>query len=207
MTREKRKPKRPEDVSRRWVEHATYGRVLLVRHTSTLAGKTYERWHDDPSFKPKRPRGSSRATSRDRRSVRPVTRRRTFTSTRSGAAASAARRSRFRGEQKHWYETRRFNVRSAPIRCAALPPAAAERAPASRAGRGRAPRRREGPARSGRARGARASAHRPARADGHRPSRNGDRGRAEGGPTVARLAGGGGVGAESPPRSGRSAMI
>ena len=139
MTREKRKPKRPEDASRRWVEHATYGRVPLVRHTSTVAGKTYEGWHYDPSFKPKLPRGAVEGDV-SRQTFVPGTRRSISTSTRSGAT-SAASGSHFRARAE-FTGTRRFNFRSAPDPLCAVPP---ERRSGRWPGAGRAAARAGGP--------------------------------------------------------------
>jgi hypothetical protein len=118
MTREKRKPKRPEDPSRRWVDHPTYGRVPLVRHTSTVAGKTYESWHYDPSFKPKLPRGAVEGDV-SRQTFCAWHTPKYFYVDQTLRCRQCDERFTFSGrEQKYWYETRGFNFGSVPIRCA-----------------------------------------------------------------------------------------
>jgi Probable zinc-ribbon domain len=117
MTREKRKPKQRGD-GRRWSQHPLYGRVPLIRHGTTVAGKTYEWWQCDPAYKPPLPRDAVEGD---------VSRQDFCTACHTPKYFYVDERHRciqcgddfmFTGrEQKYWYETRRFNFCSVPIRC------------------------------------------------------------------------------------------
>jgi len=117
MTREKRKPK-TRDASRRWEWHPLYGRIPLVRHSTTVPGRTYEWWECDPTYKPPLPRGAvagdvSRqdfCTAHHTPKYFYVDERRRCIQCGDGFVFTGR-------EQKYWYETRRFNFGSVPIRC------------------------------------------------------------------------------------------
>jgi Probable zinc-ribbon domain len=118
--REKRKPKQSEDPSRRWVDHKPYGRLPLVRHSDVVNGKTYEWWEFDPAFKPRVPRGAVEGDVAQQVYCHSCHVPKYFYVDEPRRCIQCDERFVFTArEQKYWYETRKFNFHSVPVRCAA----------------------------------------------------------------------------------------
>ena len=101
----------------RTMRHPLYGEIPLLRHESEVGGRTYEYWQPDPTYKPRLPHGAvagdvSRQVFCLCHSPRYfyVDESRFCIQCREQFLFSAA-------EQKYWYEVRKFNFHSVPVRC------------------------------------------------------------------------------------------
>ena len=109
------------NATRRVERHPLYGDIPLIRETLVARdGSVHESWRYDPTFKPKPPKGG----------VAGDVARQVFCSAHHVPKYFYVDEARkciqcgqtfvFKaGEQKYWYETRKFNFGSVPVRCPA----------------------------------------------------------------------------------------
>lgn len=105
--------------ARRWVQHELYGKLPLIRHSSTSRdGQVHEWWKYDRTYTPRLPRGAvpGEVTRQVFCTAHHVPKYFYVDETRTCIQCSD--RFTFSGaEQKYWYETRKFNFSSLPVRC------------------------------------------------------------------------------------------
>jgi len=117
LMKSRAKAKRAAEPAQRWREHRLYGRVPLVRHETVVKGKTYEWWQCDPAFKPRLPRGAlaGDVTKQDFCPCHPP---KYFYLGETRCCIQCGDDFPFSAsEQKYWYEVRKFNFHSVPVRC------------------------------------------------------------------------------------------
>lgn len=123
MTRKSAKvsksPKRPASDRRRWAHHQLYGQVPLVLAASVGSdGKVYESWQYDPLYRPRLPRGAVAGDVTKQIFCAACHVPKYFYVDETHRCVQCDERFTFRAsEQKYWYEVRKFNFRSAPVRC------------------------------------------------------------------------------------------
>lgn len=116
--RHRKKPRGQMRPDQRWSQHPLYGRVPLIRHAREDGGKTHEWWQCDPAFKPKLPRGAV-AGDVEKQVFCEYYVPKYFYVDETRRCFQCGNEFIFSArEQKYWYETRKFNFHSVPIRCA-----------------------------------------------------------------------------------------
>jgi hypothetical protein len=100
---------------RKWEYHPVYGKIPLIRGEGSVVW-----WRPDPTFKPRMPRGAVRGDVAKQDFCAMHHDPRYFYLDEERSCIQCGRQFVFRAaEQKFWYETRRFNFCSVPIRCPA----------------------------------------------------------------------------------------
>jgi hypothetical protein len=103
--------------ARRTMRHPLYGDVPLVRHEAVVGSKRYEYWRADPGYKPTLPRGAVEGDVA-KQIFCPCHTPKYFYLDEERSCVQCGAHFTFSGhEQKYWYEVRKFNVHSVPIRC------------------------------------------------------------------------------------------
>ena len=106
-------------TERRWSRHALYGEIPLIRHATVgRDGRTYEWWEYDPTFSPRVPKGAVLGDLSKQVFCSACHEPKYFYVDETRTCVQCGSRFTFSGaEQKYWYETRKFNFSSVPIRC------------------------------------------------------------------------------------------
>ena len=109
----------PDSAERRWSRHPVYGRIPLIRHATVgRDGRTYEWWEYDPAFSPPVPKGAVAGDVSKQVFCSACHEPKYFYVNETRTCVQCDSRFTFSGaEQKYWYETRKFNFSSVPIRC------------------------------------------------------------------------------------------
>jgi len=103
---------------RRWARHELYGDVPLIRHSSVASnGKTYELWRYDPSFVPELPPGAVAGDVSKQVFYEWYVPKYFYVNEARHCVQCGEQFTFTAKEQKYWYEVRKFNFRSIPIRC------------------------------------------------------------------------------------------
>lgn len=115
-------PRRTKDKrssNGRWSTHPLYGSIPLIRHATVgRNGRTYEWWEYDPKFSPPIPRGAIPGDVSKQVYCTVCHVPKYFYVDETRTCVQCGSRFTFSGaEQKYWYETRKFNFSSVPIRC------------------------------------------------------------------------------------------
>jgi hypothetical protein len=108
-----------DSVQRRWSRHPLYGNIPLVRHATVgRDGRTGEWWEYDPTFTPRIPKGAVAGDVSKQVFCSACHEPKYFYVDETRTCVQCGSRFTFGGaEQKYWYETRKFNFSSIPIRC------------------------------------------------------------------------------------------
>lgn len=103
----------------RLAQHPVYGKVRLVRETSTGPdGNVYEWWSYDPTYEPPLPAAAVRGDVSKQLFCSAHHVPKYFYVDENRQCLQCGRTFTFKArEQKYWYETLKFNFRSVPIRC------------------------------------------------------------------------------------------
>lgn len=106
-------------TERRWLRHALYGEIPLIRHATVgRDGRPYEWWEYDPTFSPRVPKGAVPGDVSKQVFCSACHEPKYFYVDETRTCVQCGSRFTFSGaEQKYWYETRKFNFGSVPIRC------------------------------------------------------------------------------------------
>jgi hypothetical protein len=106
-------------TDRRWSRHPLYGNIPLIRHATVgRDGRTHEWWEYDPTFCPRVPKGAVPGDVSKQVFCSACHEPKYFYVDETRTCVQCASRFIFSGaEQKYWYETRKFNFHSVPIRC------------------------------------------------------------------------------------------
>jgi tetratricopeptide (TPR) repeat protein len=106
-------------TDRRWSRHPLYGNIPLIRHATVgKDGRTYEWWEYDPAFSPPVPKGAVPGDVSKQVFCSACHEPKYFYVDETRTCVQCGSRFIFTGaEQKYWYETRKFNFHSLPIRC------------------------------------------------------------------------------------------
>ena len=101
------------------VHHPRYGEIPLIRESvEGQDGRMHEWWRYDPDYSPPLPRGAVRGDARRQVYCRSHHIPKYFFVDEERACVQCGSSFVFRAaEQKHWYETLKFNFSSVPIRC------------------------------------------------------------------------------------------
>ena len=118
----KTKPENHEHANsadRRWSRHPLYGNIPLNRRMTVGSdGRTYELWEYDPTFSPRVPKGAVPGDVSKQVFCSACHEPKYFYVDESRTCMQCGSRFTFSGaEQKYWYETRKFNFHSVPVRC------------------------------------------------------------------------------------------
>jgi tetratricopeptide (TPR) repeat protein len=108
-----------DSAQRRWSRHPLYGNIPLIRHATVgRDGRTYEWWEYDPTFSPRVPKGAVAGDVSKQVFCSACHEPKYFYADETRTCVQCGSRFTFSGaEQKYWYETRKFNFSSIPIRC------------------------------------------------------------------------------------------
>jgi hypothetical protein len=106
-------------AERRWSRHPLYGNIPLIRRATVgRDGQTYEWWEYDPTFSPRIPKGAVPGDVSKQVFCSACHEPKYFYVDETRTCVQCGSRFTFSGtEQKYWYETRKFNFSSVPIRC------------------------------------------------------------------------------------------
>jgi hypothetical protein len=115
----RREPKKYDrtTVAQRTVRHSLYGEIPLARHESHVGDKTYVYWQPDPTYKPSLPRGAVEGDV-SRQVFCGCHMPKYFYLSENRTCLQCGEPFEFGAhEQKYWYEVRKFNFHSVPVRC------------------------------------------------------------------------------------------
>jgi hypothetical protein len=108
-----------DSAQRRWFRHPLYGNIPLIRHSTVgRDGRSYEWWEYDPTFSPRIPKGAVPGDVSKQVFCSACHEPKYFYVDETRTCVQCGSRFTFSAaEQKYWYETRKFNFSSIPIRC------------------------------------------------------------------------------------------
>jgi putative zinc ribbon protein len=108
-----------DSAERRWSRHPLYGNIPLNRRTTVdRDGRTHEWWEYDATFSPRVPKGAVPGDVSKQVFCSACNEPKYFYVNETRTCVQCGSHFTFSGaEQKYWYETRKFNFASAPIRC------------------------------------------------------------------------------------------
>jgi hypothetical protein len=106
-------------MDRRWVKHPVFGNIPQIQHKSVgRDGRTYEWWEWDLTFSPRVPKNAVPGDVSKQVFCGACHDPKYFYVDETRTCVQCGMRFTFSGaEQKYWYETRKFNFSSVPIRC------------------------------------------------------------------------------------------
>jgi tetratricopeptide (TPR) repeat protein len=121
MAKKKSRQSRPAlrtSRGRRWARHELYGDIPLIHHSSIGPdGESHERWQYDPSFMPVLPRGAVAGDVSQQVFYEWHVPKYFYVDEARRCVQCDEQFTFSAKEQKYWYEVRKFNFRSTPIRC------------------------------------------------------------------------------------------